>query len=308
MHDIIRSCRGSKATLAWIVYSVRHACIILLRIVTEIVLSFCFPTRFRKRTFLNYNGTYTQVKDGMSLVSEIARLVGFTEDTDAHTIDLGVNESLNCETLEENDDSSCASSASDSTNHYQFHVLNSSQRAIIRNHLEAWEEPTSTKAVQSDPSISDILQFRQRIAAVDDKYPFSTAFGLADTREHCFEKAQQLYYQLLLRQNIGKVLQFDSIAAVALNSDGTMDEDKMKDLVALFRPDRKGELSEMDFLKSIDSLYRDFRLLQAAIDNSGSMDRALEIMVNYAFYIVLWCIILSIVGIDPLAFFFQWGR
>lgn len=243
----------------------------------------------------------------MSLVREIARLVGFTEDTDAHTIDLGVNESLNCETLKENDDSSCASSASDSTNHYQFHVLNSSQRAIIRNHLEAWEEPTSTEAVQSDPSISDILQFRQRIAAVDDKYPFSTAFGLADTREHCFEKAQQLYYQLLLRQNIGKVLQFDSIAAVALNSDGTMDEDKMKDLVALFRPDRKGALSEMDFLKSIDSLYRDFRLLQAAIDSSGSMDRALEIMVNYAFYIVLWCIILSIVGIDPLALFLSMG-
>lgn len=138
---------------------------------------------------------------------------------------------------------------------------------------------------------------------MDDKYPFSVTFGLADTREHCFESAQREYYQLLIHQNSGDVLHFDTIAVVALNQDGTMDQEKMKDLVRLFRPSRQGELSEVDFLKSTDSLYKEFRLLQASISNSGSVSRALEIIVNYAFFIVLWCIMLSICGIDPIALF-----
>jgi hypothetical protein len=108
---------------------------------------------------------------------------------------------------------------------------------------------------------------------------------------------------LLLRQNSGDELHFGTIAVVALNKDGTMDEDKMKDLVRLFRPSRQGVLSETDFLKSTDSLYKDFRMLQASISNSGSVGRAFEIICNYAFYIVLWCIILYILGIDPLALF-----
>lgn len=82
-----------------------------------------------------------------------------------------------------------------------------------------------------------------------------------------------------------------------------MDEDKMQNLVRLFRPSRQGILSETDFLKSTDSLYKDFRLLQASISNSGSVSRAFEILCNYAFFIVLWCIILYILGIDPLALF-----
>lgn len=127
---------------------------------------------------------------------------------------------------------------------------------------------------------------------MNDKFPFDQAFGIADTREHCFESAQRLYRRLVVCQSKGIVLHFDKIAAIALNSDGTMDEDKMRELVRLFRPNRKGVLSEVDFLKSIDSLYKEFRLLQASITNSGSMDRAFEIMVNFAFYIVLWCLIL----------------
>lgn len=110
-----------------------------------------------------------------------------------------------------------------------------------------------------------------------------------------------MYRRLVIHQNEGAVLHFDTIAAIALNKDDTMDEDKMRELVRLCRPNRQGVLSEIDFLKSIDSLYKEFRLLQATITNSGSMDRAFEIMINYAFYVVLWCIIL--VSIEIVAFF-----
>ena len=138
---------------------------------------------------------------------------------------------------------------------------------------------------------------------MDSKYPFTVAFGPAGKRETCFESAQKVYYQLLARQNSGDVLCFDTIAVVALNNNGTMDQEKLKDLVRLFRPNRQGELREVDFLKSIDSLYKEFRLLQASMDSSGSVDRAFEIIDNYVFYIVLWCILFYLLGIDPLALF-----
>jgi len=141
------------------------------------------------------------------------------------------------------------------------------------------------------------------LSSVDNEYPFTVAYGLADTREHCFESAQKVYCRLLAHQKSGNVLHFGTIAVVALNNDGTMDQDKMRELVRLFRPNRQGELSEIDFLKSIDSLYKEFRLLQASVSNSGSVDRAFEILVNCCFYIVLWCILLYIVGIDPVELF-----
>jgi len=156
---------------------------------------------------------------------------------------------------------------------------------------------------QCEPTIGDILHFRESLAKVDDKYPFTVAFGLADTREHCFESAQREYNRLLVLQNSGEVLHFNTIASVALQKDGEMEQDNMRELVRLFRPQRNGELSEVDFLKSTDSLYKEFRLLQASVSSSGSMGRAFEIMVNYVFFLILWCIILYIIGIDPVALF-----
>lgn len=158
-------------------------------------------------------------------------------------------------------------------------------------------------AQQTEASISAVVEFRQVLSLVNDTYPFTVAFGRADNRESCLESSQKVYHRLLTRQDKGDVLHFDTIAVVALNSDGTMDEDKMKDLVRLFRPSRQGELSEIDFVKSVDSLYKEFRLLQTSINNSGSVDRAFETLVNIVFYIVLWCVMLYIFGIGPVALF-----
>lgn len=59
----------------------------------------------------------------------------------------------------------------------------------------------------------------------------------------------------------------------------------------------------IDFVKSTDAVYKEFRKLQASIENSGSVDRAFELLVNWAFYVILWCIMFYILGIDPLALF-----
>jgi small-conductance mechanosensitive channel len=99
------------------------------------------------------------------------------------------------------------------------------------------------------------------------------------------------------------MVQFEAIALLALDEKGNIDQQKAKDLVRLFRPDRQGYLSVLDFVKSVDSCYKEFRLLQASIENSYQIDRAFENIFNVIFYFVVIAVVLSFLGFDPLALF-----
>jgi hypothetical protein len=98
-------------------------------------------------------------------------------------------------------------------------------------------------------------------------------------------------------------MNFETIAVLAVHGDGTMDQEKLKDLIRLFRPDRDGNLSLLDFVKSVDAVYKELRLLRAAVRNSMKIDRAFERIFDIAFYTVMACFILSQLGFDPLALF-----
>ena len=52
----------------------------------------------------------------------------------------------------------------------------------------------------------------------------------------------------------------------------------------------------VDFVRSIDSVYRTYRLLIASIDNSGQIDRAFENIINTIFYSVVITVVLSQLG------------
>ena len=88
--------------------------------------------------------------------------------------------------------------------------------------------------------MSALLQFRRALAQLKRHYPFSPAFGPCSTRELCLESAQEVFDKLLLRDIASDdALSFDVLAAVAI-SHGEMDEDKLKEMIKLFRPDRDG--------------------------------------------------------------------
>ena len=152
-------------------------------------------------------------------------------------------------------------------------------------------------------SISAVLRFRKALTFIQKKYPFSYAFGPADTRENCIDSSQKVYEQLLMHTPGEPVLQFETLALLALMDDDTIDQDKAKDLVKLFRPNREGLLSILDFTKSVDSVYKEFRMLSASIQNSSQIDRAFENMFNVGFYITLVTIVMSVLGLNPLALF-----
>jgi hypothetical protein len=128
---------------------------------------------------------------------------------------------------------------------------------------------------------------------------------LADSRENCVASAQDVYQRLLLKhedENYG-VLKFDTFAVVALNRKGVLDTEKTKELIRVFRPNRDGSLNVLDFVRSVDSVYKELRLLRATVDSSSKIDRALESIMNILFYAIMVTIILSQIGFDPLTLF-----
>lgn len=93
------------------------------------------------------------------------------------------------------------------------------------------------------------------------------------------------------------MLPFETIAFIALDEKETVDQQVAKALVKLFRPDREGGITMLDFVKSVDAVYKEFRLLDASIENSSQIDRAFENMFNVVFYIVVASVVLSQLGL-----------
>lgn len=178
------------------------------------------------------------------------------------------------------------------------------QKERIINLLGAWSEPTlAEKKTDVLPTVNEILQFRRALEYLHTAYPFSGSFGLADRRESTIESAQDVYTRLLLRSPDPNVLHFDVIALLGVSASGKLDTDKLKDLIKLFRPDRDGAMECVDFVKSIDEVYKTLRLLRASVANSSKIDRAFERIFNFVFYAIVFCLILSQLGYDPLALF-----
>lgn len=114
----------------------------------------------------------------------------------------------------------------------------------------------------------------------------------------CVDSSQKVYDRLMMRTPNEKVLQFETLALLALKEDGkTIDQRKAKDLVKLFRPDRQGNLTMLDFVRSVDTVYKEFRLLNASIVNSGQIDRAFENIINVVFYSIVITVVLSQLGL-----------
>ena len=64
---------------------------------------------------------------------------------------------------------------------------------------------------------------------MDLSFPFATAFGLADTREHCIESSQGVYRRLLLEDSLKStgVLDFSTISVLAKADSDGLDVDEI---------------------------------------------------------------------------------
>jgi hypothetical protein len=122
---------------------------------------------------------------------------------------------------------------------------------------------------QEDPTIASIAQFRQSTAYLNTPLPFGAAFGPATTRQEVIEATETLYNNLMSSLPDRGILTFDLLALLAVQDSGEIDLSLMRNLIKLFRPDRDGNISLLDFAKSIDACYKEMRVLRASIFNSS---------------------------------------
>ena len=156
---------------------------------------------------------------------------------------------------------------------------------------------TDSCFIQAHVPISAVLRFRNALNLIHNDHAFSLAFGPTNSRDACIESSQETYGRLLSATPGETNLHFETLGLIAIKDNGDIDQVKVRDLVKVFRPRRDGVLTMLDFVKSTDSVYKEFRLLQASIQNSSQIDIAFENILNVFFYAVLITIILSVLGL-----------
>lgn len=191
-------------------------------------------------------------------------------------------------------------------------MMTDSQYVRINRLLGEWEEPDLQDTKLEDPTLSSIVQFRASIGILDSDYPFSHSFGKAQNRLEVTECSQRLYMDLLEMQrdkiqssfSTSPILKFHTLALVAKDGmSGNLDHGAVKELMKLFRPHRNGDITLLEFCKSIDNVYKELRKLRASVANEGRMNAASERFFNVFFYFLLIVIGLAVVGVDPVTLF-----
>jgi len=92
---------------------------------------------------------------------------------------------------------------------------------------------------------------------------------------------------------------FENICLGAVDDDGAIDEAKVKALRRVFRPDSRDKLPLLDFIQSIDSVYKRLRFFRASVGNGSVIDRVLESIINGLFYFTLGLILLTFMEFNP---------
>lgn len=172
--------------------------------------------------------------------------------------------------------------------------LSDTDAQMIAELLGEWEEIEIADKPDQEGRMSAIVQFRASLSILDSGVPFSTAFGMAKTRRQVLAGSERLYETLVRKQSSlhdtesnRTTLLFRTIALTALQDDGELNRPLAKNLMMLFRPSREGDLSLVDFCKSIDNLYKELRMLRANIANEARLNAASEKIFNVVFYFVM---------------------
>lgn len=228
---------------------------------TVMVKRFWLSLFLGKQTYIRYGADLARIMRKALLIGQVSGLARDKEylglDWSDVKNDLGIDLRGDYETQVEDDGSIAEEVPTDSLRSINSRVVNAVkskpsltrlQKHKINQLLGAWEEPAVTRDKEEKVPVSAIIQFRQSLTFLNTSRPFSTAFGPAATREECIRSSEAIYSRLVGRSVL---LKFDLIALLAVDDRGEVDEEMLKELIRLFRPDREGNLSLVSHSPSI---------------------------------------------------------
>jgi hypothetical protein len=143
----------------------------------------------------------------------------------------------------------------------------------MKDVLERWEEPVTSRDQIEDVPMEDVLRFRRALAFMDEADPFGEDFGPAATRDECIESAHHVFSGLEKVSSKSKKVPFTVFELLCMKDDGVMDTKKRTALRRLFRPDADESLSLLMFVTSCDSVYRRLRYFRASVENGTALDQ-----------------------------------
>lgn len=233
--------------------------------------------RFGKTSYNRYAEELSVVLKMTLLITKLAQFVGNTKDFDHRFL---------IETIEQTSESvenllnrnayiNNAKEKLEETKALEMEMMTDSQQLKINQLLGEWEEIEFSDNDGEQPSLSSIVQFRASIGILDSEYPFSHAFGRAKTRLEVIDCSQNnLNKNLMEIQKLGStafknspVLKFHIITISVLNKRRLLDQKQVQELMTMFRPARNGDISIIEFCKSIDIVFREMRKVRARIAN-----------------------------------------
>ena len=77
-----------------------------------------------------------------------------------------------------------------------------------------------------------------------------------------------------------------------------LERERADELIELLSPDSDGRIESLDFVKAIDGIYKQVRLLENAVLNASHIDREYEKVMNFCFYLILAILIYGFLGLD----------
>jgi hypothetical protein len=275
--------------------SILNRDILLYMIFTGIAIAlkrFTTGIQFGKASYSRYANRLSHVLKHISRICKVT--YGSTQGqnhtfvykgTDEKSFDIAVRNSI-IDSMNNNDE---ADSPKDDNLYHNGSPSNISKTGLgpILDSIEGWEEiELTTKKNENEVSLSALVQFGCSIKILDSFYPFSSAFGYCLDRCSVLQNSQRLYSELTIESS-DNTLHFRTLALTTMDKEGKLDEQELKDLIHVFRPNRDGSISMIDFCKSIDTVYKEIRKLRASIANESRMNAGAENVINCIFYFIL---------------------
>jgi hypothetical protein len=300
---------------------------------------FFIGLKFGQNSYYRYADRLSGVLKTILQIARVSRLHEITSDYITKTQQTFVEEAIECniwlekhayadETAQENEGEDVAPGMTIDENgdvrpslhlgNYSEGFLSSAQQLKITELLGEWEEIELADTTVEAPSLNAIVQFGSSVGVLESSFPFGRAFGKAETRHQVVDCAQHVYADLLKLQQKLKLhqvyanaggqdattsLKFHTLSIVAMDDLGNLDMKMAKDLMAVFRPTREGDITLVEFVKSVDAVYKEIRKLRASIANEGKMNAGAEKLINALFYFILVFCFLSALGLDPVVIF-----
>jgi hypothetical protein len=282
-----------------------------------------FAIRFRRRQFREFKPRLESILRDIVLVSEVAMLAAGPLRIDDFGRPIGNREripstdllwSSTAKSLDEDasdrtgidengsnnslDESTCPHNEDDPTRLAPDITQTNAARTAVREKLDSWHDPL--KNIASDATLEDLLKFRHILTYLDETHPFGSSFGPAKDRMEMIDSSHSVFYRLLsLSPGEHSSVPFDTISKVAINDDGDVDDTKTQQLLRLFRSNIGDELTLLQFVQSIDTVYKSLRYFRASVANSSVIDNVLEAVVNAVFYFVLALLVMLFLQLNP---------